>query len=222
MSITNQPLLTHITHIKQNNMTLIKTPSKLQKRIEPSALTQEQIDDISVKLLDGLKTHGGIGLSANQIGLDVRACVINVIEPLVLINPRVVEVSQDTVAYVEQCLSIPKTVRKPVKTVRHKSITIECDNLGTVVFGPDNKLGNWKDGNEFFNDMGLLESVCAQHEIDHLNGVLITDPIRRYNPTFYAPKKYGRNEMVMVKLPNGETEFMKYKKAQLIPGVEVI
>jgi peptide deformylase len=222
MSITNQPLLTPITHIKQNNMTLIKTPSKLQKRIEPTALTQEQINDISVKLLDGLKTHGGIGLSANQIGLDVRACVINVIEPLVLINPRVVEVSQDTVAYVEQCLSIPKTVRKPVKTVRHKSITIECDNLGTVAFGPDNKLGNWKDGNEFFNDTGLLESVCAQHEIDHLNGVLITDPIRRYNPTFYAPKKYGRNEMVMVKLPNGETEFMKYKKAQLISGVEVL
>jgi len=222
MSITNQPLLTHITHIKQNNMTLIKNPSKLQKRIEPSSLTQEQIDDISVKLLDGLKTYGGIGLSATQIGLDVRACVVNVIEPLVLINPRIVEASQDTVAYVEQCLSIPKTMRKPIKTVRHKSITIECDNLGRVVFGPDNVVGNWKDGNEFFNDMGLLESVCAQHEIDHLNGVLITDPIRRYNPTFYAPKKYGRNEMVMVKLPNGETEFMKYKKAQLIAGVEVM
>jgi peptide deformylase len=222
MSITNQPLLTHITHIKQNNMTLIKNPSKLQKRIEPSSLTQEQIDDISVKLLDGLKTYGGIGLSATQIGLDVRACVVNVIEPLVLINPRIVEASQDTVAYVEQCLSIPKTTRKPIKTVRHKSITIECDNLGRVVFGPDNVVGNWKDGNEFFNDMGLLESVCAQHEIDHLNGVLITDPIRRYNPTFYAPKKYGRNEMVMVKLPNGETEFMKYKKAQLIQGVEVM
>jgi len=203
-------------------MTLIKNPLRLTKQIQPSQLTQEQIDDISVKLLDGLKQYGGIGLSANQIGLDVRACVINVVEPLVLINPRVVEVSQDTVAYVEQCLSIPKSMRKPIKTVRHKSITIECDNLGTVVFSPDNKIGNWKDGEEFFQDSGLLECVCAQHEIDHLNGVLITDPIRRYNPTYYAPKRYGRNEMVMVKLPNGETEFMKYKKAQLIPGVEVI
>ena len=203
-------------------MTLIKNPSRLTKQIQPTQLTQEQIDDISVKLLDGLKQYGGIGLSANQIGLDVRACVINVVEPLVLINPRVVEVSQDTVAYVEQCLSIPKTMRKPIKTVRHKSITIECDNLGTVVFSPDNKIGNWKDGEEFFEDSGLLECVCAQHEIDHLNGVLITDPSRRYNPTYYAPKTYGRNEMVMVKLPNGETEFMKYKKAQLIPGVEVI
>lgn len=203
-------------------MTLIKNPSKLQKRIEPTQLTQEQIDDISVKLLEGLKKFGGIGLSANQLGLDVRACVINVIEPLVLINPRVVEVSQDTVAYVEQCLSIPKTMRKPVKTVRHKSITIECDNLGTVVFSPDNKVNNWKDGNEFFNDMGLLECVCAQHEIDHLNGVLITDSSRRYTTTFIAPKRYGRNEMVMVQLPNGETEFMKYKKAQLITGAEIL
>ena len=203
-------------------MTLITNPLKLTKQIQPSELTQEQIDDISVKLLEGLKQYGGIGLSANQIGLDVRACVINVVEPLVLINPRVVEVSQDTVAYVEQCLSIPKTLRKPVKTVRHKSITIECDNLGNVVFSPDNKIGNWKDGEEFFQDSGLLECVCAQHEIDHLNGVLITDPIRRYNPTYYAPKRYGRNEMVMVKLPNGETEFMKYKKAQLIQGVEVL
>jgi peptide deformylase len=203
-------------------MTLIKNPLKLTKQIQPTQLTQEQIDDISVKLLEGLKLYGGIGLSANQIGLDVRACVINVVEPLVLINPRVVEVSQDTVAYVEQCLSIPKTMRKPIKTVRHKSITIECDNLGNVVFSPDNKIGNWKDGEEFFQDSGLLECVCAQHEIDHLNGVLITDTISIYNKTYYAPKRYGRNEMVMVKLPNGETEFMKYKKAQLIPGVEVI
>jgi peptide deformylase len=203
-------------------MTLITNPLKLTKQIQPKSMTQEEIDDISVKLLEGLKQYGGIGLSANQIGLDIRACVINVVEPLVLINPRVVEVSQDTVAYVEQCLSIPKTMRKPIKTVRHKSITIECDNLGTVVFSPDNKIGNWKDGEEFFQDSGLLECVCAQHEIDHLNGVLITDPIRRYNPTYYAPKRYGRNEMVMVKLPNGETEFMKYKKAQLISGVEVI
>jgi len=201
-------------------MILITNPLKLTKQIQKKPMTQEEIDDISVKLLEGLKQYGGIGLSANQIGLDVRACVINVKEPLVLINPVVVETSRDTVAYVEQCLSIPKSMRKPVKTVRHKTFTIECDNLGTVLFSSDKN--NWKDSEEFFQDMGLLECVCAQHEIDHLNGVLITDPSRRYNPTYYAPKTYGRNEMVMVKLPNGETEFMKYKKAQLIPGVEVM
>jgi peptide deformylase len=193
-------------------MNLIKDPSKLKKSIQPKPMTQEEIDDVSLKLLEGLKKFGGVGLAANQIGLDVRACVINVKEPLVLINPKVVEVSKEVVAYVEQCLSIPKTMSKPVKTIRNKSFTVECDNLGTVIFSPD--LKEWKDSNEFFSDEGLLETVVAQHEIDHLNGILVTDSIRRYTTTVTAPKKYGRNEMVMVKLPDGKTEFMKYKKAE--------
>jgi peptide deformylase len=193
-------------------MNLIKDPSKLKKVIQPKPMTQEEIDDVSVKLLEGLAKFGGVGLAANQIGLDVRAFVVNVKEPLVLINPKVVEVSNDVVAYVEQCLSIPKTMSKPVKTIRHKSFTVECDNLGTVIFSPDST--QWKDSNEFFSDAGLLECVVAQHEIDHLNGVLITDKERRYTTTVTAPKKYGRNEMVMVKMPDGKSEFMKYKKAE--------
>ena len=204
-------------------MRLIKNPNKLRKPLGPKPMTQEQIDEVSTTLLTELKRHGGIGLSANQVGLDVRACVINVKEPLVLINPKVTEVSKETVAYVEQCLSLDKTMRKPVKTVRHKSFTIECDNLGTVIFSPDQK-EEWKDSNEFFGDEGLLECVCAQHEIDHLNGVLITDSIRRYTTTVTSTKKYGRNDRVMVKLANGDTEFMKYKKAQplLSQGAEIL
>ena len=204
-------------------MKLIKNPNKLKTPLESKPMTQEQIDEVSTTLLTELKRHGGIGLSANQIGLDVRACVINVKEPLVLINPRVTEVSKDTVAYVEQCLSLDKTMKKPVKTVRHKSFTVECDNLGTVIFSPDQK-EPWKDSNEFFSDEGLLECVCAQHELDHLNGVLITDKIRRYTTTVVSTKKYGRNDRVMVKLANGDTEFMKYKKAELLlkQGAEIL
>jgi peptide deformylase len=203
-------------------MNLIKNPNKLKTPLVHKPMTQEQIADISTILLEELTRHGGIGLSANQIGLDVRACVINVKEPLVLINPVVTEVSKETVAYVEQCLSLDKTMKKPVKTVRHKSFTVECDNLGTVLFSADSN--DWKDSNEFFGDMGLLETVCAQHEIDHLNGILITDKVRRYTATVTAPKKYGRNERVMVKLPDGKTEFMKYKKAESLVslGAEIL
>ena len=205
-------------------MKLIKDPNKLKGVVAPKPMNQEEIDKVSTTLLQELKKHGGIGLSANQIGLDVRACVINVKEPLVLINPRVTETSKDTVAYVEQCLSLDKTMRKPVKTVRHKSFTLECDNLGTVIFSPDSETGTWENSDEFFNDEGLLECVCAQHEIDHLNGILITDSSRRYITTIVREKKYGRNERVMVKLPNGDTEFMKYKKAEplLTKGAEIL
>ena len=202
-------------------MKLIQDPNKLKTKIEPTPFTQQEIDEISVTLLQELKKHGGIGLSANQIGINKRACVINVKEPLVLINPRVAEVSEGTVAYVEQCLSLDKTMRKPVKTVRHKSFTVETDNLGTVIFSPDSK-EEWKTSEEFYNDEGMLECVVAQHEIDHLEGRLITD--RRYTQTITRGKKYGRNERVMVKLADGSTEFMKYKKAEplLSQGAEIL
>ena len=206
-------------------MKLIKDPSKLKTKIEPSSFTQQEVDTISDKLKKELEKHGGLGLSANQIGLTDRVCLINVKEPLLLVNPKVVEVSKETVVYVEQCLSLDKTMKKPVQTIRHKSFTVECDNLGTVIFSSDKKDGEtWKDSEEFYADEGLLECVCAQHEIDHLNGILITDSSRRYTQTVTREKKYGRNERVMVKLPSGDTEFMKYKKAEplLTLGAEIL
>jgi peptide deformylase len=195
-------------------MQIVKDKLKLNKVIQPSNLNATDIQKITDTLTTELTKHGGIGLAANQLGLDVRACIINVKDPLVLINPKIVERSEDAVAYVEQCLSIDKTMKSPVKTVRSKRIVVECDNLGTVIFSPDNEFGDWKDSNEFFEDLGLMECVVAQHEIDHLDGILITDQSRKYTTTYIAPKQYGRNEMVMVKLPDGKTEFIKYKKAQ--------
>lgn len=189
-------------------MKLVTDKQKLSKPLQPQNLSQQEIDEISTKLLDELTRHKGIGLSANQIGLDVRACVINVKEPLVFINPRVVEVSEEQVMYMEQCLSLPKTLKKPVKTVRRKEITLECDNLGTVVFSPDSD--NWETPNDFWNDMGMLETVVIQHELDHLDGILITDKQRRYVETVRT-NKINRNEKVMVKLNDGTTDFVKYK-----------
>ena len=51
-----------------------------------------------------------------------------------------------------------------------------------------------------FADEGLLECVVAQHEIDHLDGILITDSIREiYNIQRVSERKYGRNDKVMIK-----------------------
>ena len=206
-------------------MTLIKDPNKLRTPLSSQPLSQKDIDIVSDKLTTELTKHGGLGLSANQIGLTDRVCIVNVKEPLILVNPRVTEASKETVVYLEQCLSLDKTMKKPVQTLRHKSFTVECDNLGTVIFSSDKKEGEtWKDSEEFYSDEGLLECVCAQHEIDHLNGILITDSSRRYTTTVRREKKYGRNERVMVKLSDGSTEFMKYKKAQplLLSGAEIL
>ena len=206
-------------------MKLIKEPSKLRTQLLPRPMSQSDVDTISEKLKTELEKHGGLGLSANQIGLTDRVCLINVKDPLILVNPKVTQASKETVVYIEQCLSLDKTMAKPVRTLRHESFTVECDNLGTVIFSPDKKGGEqWKDSEEFYADAGLLECVCAQHEIDHLNGILITDSKRKYSTTFIAPKKYGRNDRVMVKLSDGTTEFMKYKKAEplIAQGAEIL
>ena len=186
---------------------------KLKKVVTDLPKNKSEEDVISAALFTALEKEKGFGLSANQIGVDKRMCVINIKEPMVLVNPKIVKRSEEAVQYIESCLSLPKTMRKPKNTVRSISITVETDNLGTVEFGPDevDKIGS--EGHNYFADEGLLECVVAQHEIDHLDGILITDSVRAYNIQRVSEKKFGRNEKVMVKSPDGDTEFMKYKKA---------
>ena len=186
---------------------------KLKKVVTDLPKNKSEEEVLSAALFTALEKEKGFGLSANQIGVDKRMCVINIKEPMVLINPKITKRSEEAVQYIESCLSLPKTMRKPKNTVRSVSVTVETDNLGTVEFGPDEKDKIGTEGHNYFGDEGLLECVVAQHEIDHLDGILITDSIRAYNIQRVSEKKYGRNDKVMVKSPDGETDFMKYKKA---------
>jgi|TARA_Y100001958_G_C21241513_1_gene569393 peptide deformylase len=203
---------------------IVQNISELKKPLTSLPKNKDEQDVIAAALFTALKREKGYGLSANQIGIDKRVCVINTQDPLVLVNPRITNRSEEAVVYIESCLSLPKSMRKPVKTVRSTSITVETDNLGTIEFGPSepDKIGT--EGHNYFGDEGLLECVVAQHEIDHLDGILITDSVRRYTQTIKTSKKYGRNERVMVKLSDGSTEFMKYKKAEplLSQGAEIL
>ena len=186
---------------------------KLKKVVTDLPKNKSEEEVLSAALFTALEKEKGFGLSANQIGVDKRMCVINIKEPMVLVNPKIVKRSEEAVQYIESCLSLPKTMRKPKNTVRSISITVETDNLGTVEFGADEPKKIGTEGHNYFGDEGLLECVVAQHEIDHLDGILITDSIRAYNIQRVSEKKFGRNEKVMVKSPDGDTEFMKYKKA---------
>ncbi len=197
---------------------------KLKKVVTDLPKNKSEEEVISAALFTALEKEKGFGLSANQIGVDKRMCVVNIKDPMVLVNPKIVKRSEEAVQYIESCLSLPKTMRKPKNTVRSISITVETDNLGTVEFGPDEKDKIGTEGHNYFGDEGLLECVVAQHEIDHLDGILITDQVRAYNIQRVSEKKYGRNEKVMVKSPGGETDFMKYKKAKplLEKGYEIV
>ena len=154
---------------------------------EDNPLIQKKLREVSVEegykiateLFQILNKRGdGIGLAANQVGIDAQVAVVNVKEPIVLINPEIVS-KEEEVRYYEGCLSFPK---KGCHTKRYKTIEVKVDNIeSNMTFGAGD------------TDTDLLESVCVQHEIDHLNGMRILDraqqlTIRREKP------KIGRNE----------------------------
>jgi len=115
---------------------------------------------IGKQLLKILSDHkDGVGLAANQVGIHKRVCVVNVKKPIVLINPEIIG-GFDRIQFNENCLSFANEV---VITQRYRNILVKADNYyGTMAF-------HGKD------EMGLLEAVCVQHEIDHLNGLTMHD-----------------------------------------------
>ncbi len=172
----------------------------------------EEGDKIAAELLQELtKSKSGIGLAATQLGYDAQVMVVNVKEPLVFINPTILKL-EDEIVFKEACLSFPN---KHINTKRNKWVTITCDNLQrdfkcgkAVVCGPTNAHMN-EDGQD---PDGLYESVCIQHEYDHLQGMTMYD--RRYIvPQAKSEKVYGRNEKVIL-IRGEESKTIKYKKSE--------
>ena len=168
----------------------------IQKKLR--RVTVEEGYEIARELFQILNKRGdGIGLAANQVGIDASVAVVNVKEPIVLINPEIIKKEEET-RYYEGCLSFPK---KGCHTKRYKIVEVKVDNMeSNMTFGAGD------------TDLDLLESVCVQHEIDHLNGMRILDramelTIRREKP------KIGRNQLVTIK-KDDEEQTLKYKKIQ--------
>jgi len=163
--------------------------------------------NLAIELFKTLKEEGGLGLSANQVGEDKSVCVVNVTNPFFLFISLITK-KQKEIIYNEGCLSIPD---KMITTKRYERIEVEADNVeGTMVFGPETN-------NQVDNDLLVLESVCVQHEIDHLNGLTIYDREFKRESFRRTEVKIGRNEKVIIK-KDKETLTMKYKKA--IPYLE--
>ena len=162
------------------------------------------------------KRRDGIGLAANQVGIDAQVAVVNVTEPIVLINPKIIR-KENEINYYEGCLSYPK---KGVHTKRYETIEVTSDNFeGSVIFSgvenPSDGKGSWEKSDDSDRNLRLLESVCVQHEIDHLNGVICMD--RKVETSYKrTEKKIGRNEIVELigGAHNNVVTKMKWKKAQ--------
>ena len=177
-------------------------------------VTVEEGMAIATKLFQILNKRGdGIGLAANQVGIDAQVAVVNVREPLVLINPKIIK-KEGEIDFYEGCLSYPS---KGVHTKRYRDVIIQTaqSESGWYFSGaetPKEGKGSWEvEKNDKDQELRLLESVCVQHEIDHLNGVVCMD--RKVDTTIRVEKKIGRNQLVTIKR-NDAVKVLKYKKAQ--------
>ena len=169
---------------------------------------------IATELFQILNQRGdGVGLAANQVGIDAQVAVVNVREPLVLINPKYIS-KDNEITYYEGCLSYPK---KGVHTKRYETIHIQTaqEESGWVFSGTPNASegkGSWEKDDKDETELRLLETICVQHEIDHLMGETIFDRENKPKPII-SEKTFGRNEKV--EITDGKIlSTMKYKKAK--------
>ena len=123
------------------------------------------VDDEVRRLVDDLfeTMHAakGVGLAANQIGVARRVAVVDVGEedppPLVLINPVIVERSEEDETAEEGCLSIPDIFGDVTRSAR---VVVEALDQG---------------GKKLRTEAHGYKARAIQHEIDHLDGILFLD-----------------------------------------------
>lgn len=141
-------------------------------RISCRPTTYEEVRDLDLrqKLIDSIDNgyHEGIGLAANQIGFDVRYAIYlpsriktgRTRRPVCLMNPKIIGCFNLLPFPEEGCLSMPY---KHFNTWRYQRIIFEnIEGDQTVKY-----------------DVSGLEAVVVQHEIDHMDGVLAMDRIRK-------------------------------------------
>jgi hypothetical protein len=178
---------------------------KVQK-INESPITQEDV----VLYKDAISKLEGFVFNASDVNIDKRIITIrlgNIEDELTLVNPKVIKYSDTPLVYFEKDTNKSNKVRK---TIRAPYLLIDTDNLGKVEFKAEKN--DWKNSDEFFGDVGLLECVLVQRAIDAINDIDITHTSRQYSETITKDKEPGRNERVMLQGPAGEMEFVKSKK----------
>lgn len=147
----------------------------LSKRCKEVGPVDEEVRKLIQDMIDTMYDSNGIGLAACQVGVSQRIIVVDV-SPMdsehslfALLNPEVVD-EEGEVESEEGCLSVPDCLEKMIrsKKIRVKGLSPE----GQVVE---------------VSGEGIL-AIALQHEIDHLNGVLILDRISRLKREIYRDK----------------------------------
>ncbi|AUH64714.1 peptide deformylase [Paracoccus zhejiangensis] len=145
---------------------LIHPDPRLKKVAEPVARVTPEIEALADDMLATMYDAPGIGLAGPQVGVLQRIFVMDASRepdaaprPMVLLNPEIDWSSDEQNTYDEGCLSIPEQY---ADVTRPKQVRMRWLGL---------------DGKTHVEEFDGLWATCAQHELDHLNGVLFIDHI---------------------------------------------
>lgn len=133
----------------------------------PITAIDDDVRALADRMFAIMDRANGAGLAAVQIGAPKRLVVMDVRDGegvhhrMALVNPEILEASDETEANVEGCLSMPGYDIPVSRSARVRARYLDLDGNEHVV-----------------NATGGL-AVCFQHEIDHTNGVLFTDRVSR-------------------------------------------
>lgn len=133
----------------------------LRQKSPPVKTVDDEVRRLVDDLFETMRAAKGVGLAANQIGVARRVAVVDVGEedppPIVLINPVIVERSEEDDTAEEGCLSIPEIFGDVTRPAR---IVVEALDL---------------EGKKVRTEAHGYKARAIQHEIDHLDGILFLD-----------------------------------------------
>ena len=146
-------------------LNILKYPDKRLRTIaKPVVRVDETIKQQVKDMFETMYEATGIGLAATQVNFHQRIIVIDISdqynEPICLINPEIIEESGE-IQCEEGCLSVPDYYEI---IVRANDIKVKALN---------------QNGESFELEASEMLSVCIQHEIDHLNGILFVDHLSK-------------------------------------------
>ncbi len=145
---------------------LLHPDPRLKRVCAPVGRITPEIETLAADMLATMYDAPGVGLAAPQVGVLKRLYVMDCIKdpeaqprPMVLIDPEILWTSAAESTYEEGCLSFPEHY---AEVTRPAEVRVEFTGL---------------DGKRHVEEFGGLWATCAQHELDHLNGVLFIDHI---------------------------------------------
>jgi len=161
----------------------------LKKSAEKVEVIDDEIKTILSDMAETMYEAPGVGLAAPQIGIAKRLVVIDVDGVLrKIVNPAILEFSQETENSEEGCLSVPGVYEK-VK--RAKKITVKYKN---------------ENGEEIVEEAEGLLARAFQHELDHLDGVLFVERLSPIGKKLASQKLMRLKKDTLKKIKKGEKE----------------